>query len=430
MRISNPPFSAQLFQAVYGAQPQLVGASPSFYDFVASTVTGFLPTGVTAARASAGSYNGVGGTIVSAASDVPRFAYRYSGGLWVPDGLLIEGPGTNLVTYSEEIDNALWGKGQITISANATTAPDGTLTADAVVESSATANHNLGQLVTYVAATPYWHSVFAKPDTRGWIYIFTDPTRFGGGNGYTYFNLSTGAVGTTSPGATAFMTQEANGFWRCVVNRTPSSPGGGNFIVGLASGDNTSWYAGDGSSKAYLWGVNVVQGDALSSYIKTTSAPASRAADEVRITNANALADQAWIIKARAPRKISAGAINTVMQVDDGGPNNRRVARIGTDGKLHVLAIAAGSTQADLDMSAISNDAGFILADRFADAKFGASRDAGAIVTETTAGRINPLGGTTVRLGSSSAGEYLNSTIRTVETRRTASDAELPLLAA
>lgn len=429
MRVFPIPLTPQYFQQVFGGQPQLVGASPSFYDFLASTTTGTLPTGVTATRASAGYYNNSAGTLVSAATDVPRYTYRHNGTSWVPDGILIEGPATNLLTYSEAFDNGAWGVSGSTISANATTAPDGTLTADALVENSATSLHNVGRIPTFTSGTTYVVSVYAKADTRSWLAIYLDPARFGGA-GYTYFNLSTGATGTVLAGATAFTTLEANGFYRCVVIATATGSGGGNFVFNLATGNNTVTYAGDGVSKAYIWGANLVAASALSSYIQTTSATASRAADEVRITNANALADQAWIIKARAPRKISGGAVNTVMQVDDGGPNNRRVAQIGTDNKLHVLAITAGSTQADLDMSAISNDAGFILADRFADAKFAASRDAGVIVTETTAGRINPLGGTTVRLGSSSAGEYLNATIRTVETRRTASDAELPLLAA
>jgi hypothetical protein len=46
----------------------------------------------------------------------------------------IEKVRTNLALYSEQFDNAYWAKSQATITANATTAPDGTLTAEKFIE--------------------------------------------------------------------------------------------------------------------------------------------------------------------------------------------------------------------------------------------------------------------------------------------------------
>ena len=53
---------------------------------------------------------------------------------------LIEPAGTNLVPFSEEFDNAAWTKTRATISADAVVAPDGTLTADKLVEDATAAN--------------------------------------------------------------------------------------------------------------------------------------------------------------------------------------------------------------------------------------------------------------------------------------------------
>lgn len=133
-------------------------------------------------------------------------------------------------------------------------------------------------------------------------------------------------------------------------------------------------------------------------------------------------------MKGRTPRKIGAGAVNVVFQVDDGSGNNRRTLRYGTDGKLHVIATVGGVDQCDLDLGAVANDTDFAVAIRWADNNFAASLNGGAIVTDASGS--NPLGLTTARVGCSSAGNYWNSTIRTIETRRTASDTELPLLAA
>ena len=426
--VSNPPFSAAVFQMVYGAQPQLVGASPSYYDFVAGNTTGLLPTGVTATRASTGYYNNSAGTLASAAVDAPRFTYRHNGTSWAADGMLIEGSATNLVLYSEEFDNAVWTKFNSSASANATTAPDGAATADAIIENSAvTTTHGIVRSVTYLNATTYVHSVFAKAGTRTWIAIYTEPARFGGA-GYTYFNLSTGAVGTVSAGSTAVITLEANGFYRCSVISTTTSAGTSNYALSLATGNNGVTYSGDGASLVYMWGANVVAGDVVTSYIKTTSATVTRASDEVVITNANVLADQAWVVKARAPSKMSGGAVNVAMQVDDGSSNNRRTIRDGTDNKMHSIATVGGTDQCDLDMSAITNGAYFAQATRWATNNFAASRDGGAIVTDLSGS--NPLGLTTARVGRSFTGNYWNSTVLTIQTLSTATDAELPLLAA
>lgn len=420
MKVSNPPFSAQLFQAVYGAQPQLVGASPSFYDFL----TGSLPTGVTHTRASAGSRYNSSGQTASEAVDVPRF--QYDPVTLAPRGLLIEGASTNILTYSEEFDNAAWSKPNATITANAVLAPDGTTTADTVTENAINITHGPGRTPTF-AATTYVFNARAKPDTRGWIYMYLDPARFGGA-GYTYFNVTTGAVGTVLAGAIAFTTLEANGLYRCTVIATSASAGGGNIGIGLATGNGGGTYLGDGVSGLYMWGAELVAGNAVTSYIKTTSAAVTRAADVALITNANALADQCWIIRGRTPRRITGGDISVIFQVDDGTDANRRIAYYSAAGNLIVAAADGDVTQSSLDLGAVANDTDFTIAARFADNNFAASLNGGAIVTDTSG--TNPLGLTTARIGRDVAGYYWNSTIRTIETRRTASDTELPLLAA
>lgn len=394
----------------------------TFWDF---TTGSLLPT-VSFTRASAGYRYNSSGVLVSETTDVARF--HYDPVSLAPRGLLIEGAATNLLTYSEEFDNAAWTKFQSSISANATTAPDGTLTADALVENAVAATlHNASRAPTYLNATTYVHKFRFKPDTRTWGYIYTDPARFGGA-GYTYFNLSTGATGTVSAGMTAFAVQDASGFWNCVVIGTTTSAGTGNLVAGLATGNNGATYSGDGASKAYLWGASVVAADVLTSYIKTAGATATRAADVALITNPQALADQCWIVKGRTPRKISGGAVNVALQFDGGDGNNRRTLRYGTDGRLHAIATVLGADQCDLDLGAVANDTDFAVAVRWADGNFAASLNGGAIVTDLSGS--NPLGLTTARVGRSSTGNYWNSTIRTIETRRTASDAELPLLAA
>jgi hypothetical protein len=405
----------------YVNRPLGGSSSSAFYDFT----LGSLPAGVSLTRASAGYRRNSSGVLVSETTNVARFDYTPV--TLAARGILVESAGTNLLTYSEDFSNAAWTKTQSTITADAVAAPDGTTTADALVENSAaTVAHNLARVVTYAASTTYVHSVYAKQDTRTWLWLYLDPGMFGG-SGFAYFNLATGATGTVGAGITAYMTLEANGFYRCVAIAATTSSGGANFAIGLATGDGGAVYTGDGVSKAYIWGANVVAESAVTSYIQTVAATATRAADVATITNASAISDQCWIIRARTPIKLAAGAANTIFQVDNGGNSRRTVYYLS--GVLTVLVQNASVTQCSINTAAVANDTDFTIAMRFADNNFAVSLNGGAIVTDLSG--TNPVGLTTARIGTISSGGFAwNSTIKTIETRRTASDTELPLLSA
>lgn len=421
MRASNPPFSAALFQAIYGAQPQLVGASPSFYDFV----TGALPPGVSFTRASTGWRWNSSGVLVPETTDVARF--QYDPVALTPRGLLLEGAATNNFQRSAELENAYWSKDNSSISANAAIAPDGTTAMDKVVEAATTNTHGVTRSVSFVSGTTYAIEFFAKAAGRDYV-LANFPTAAFGANLSSFFNLAAGTLGTAGAGCTNFIQHVGNSVYRCVSIAVATATAAGVPGIYLSPNGATTSYLGDGSSGALLSDLSIKEIDCVTSNIPTTSAAVTRAADVALITNAYALADQAWVIRGRTPRRISGGAANVAFQVDDGTGNNRRSVRYGTDGKLHVIATVAGVDQCDLDLGAVANDTDFTIACRFSDNAFAASLNGGAIVTDMSGG--NPLGLTTARIGRSSTGNYWNSTIRTIETRRTASDAELPLLAA
>ena len=59
--------------------------------------------------------------------------------------LLTEPSATNLVTYSEDFSNVIWGKINSTVSINQTNSPDGTLTSDKLIENTSNSSHYLYQ---------------------------------------------------------------------------------------------------------------------------------------------------------------------------------------------------------------------------------------------------------------------------------------------
>ena len=320
----------------------------------------------------------------------------------------------------------MWGKTGCTVNSNAVTAPDGTLTADQVVEGTGTTTA-IGQLAsTFTSGVTYVHRIFAKANTRNWIAVYWDPNRFGG-TGFTYFDVTAGVVGSVSSGMTAFIRPVANGFYECVVIGTCTSTGAGNRSFWLADSNGGRTYTGNGVSSLYIWGASLQAGSSATQHVATAAATVAASADIATITNSLVLTDQCWVIRARTPRKLSTGLNNYILQVDD-GTNSTRRALYYFSGLIYLLVVSGNVTQAMYSLGAVAVDTDFTVAVRFANNNFAGSLNGGAIVTDLVG--TNPVGMTTARIGDAAGGGYAwNSTIKTIETRRTASDAELPLLA-
>jgi hypothetical protein len=95
-------------------------------------------------------------------ADVPRIDYTGGGCA----KLLLEPQRTNLVTYSSEFDNAAWTKGSgVSVTANTTIAPTGTLTADTLIGASGidwTLSVLKRQLPPVLSSTTYTLSIYVK----------------------------------------------------------------------------------------------------------------------------------------------------------------------------------------------------------------------------------------------------------------------------
>lgn len=196
-------------------------------------------------------------------------------------GLLIEEQRTNLLTYSEQFDNAAWAKADVTVTANAVVAPDGTLSADTVIPNATnTGTHRIFQNAT-LTATAYTYSVYAKAAGYNFLVLQTDLS------GYVEFNLSTGVVSATSGvNYTASITSVGSGWYRCAITFTGTAASYAmyNYVypaTGVAS------FSGNGTSGIYLWGAQLEAGAFATSYIPTAAAQVTRAADIASMTGTN-----------------------------------------------------------------------------------------------------------------------------------------------
>jgi hypothetical protein len=207
---------------------------------------------------------------VGPVANVPRL--DYSGGSSCPR-LLLEPQRTNLITFSEQLDNAAWNKLGITVAANNTTSPSGYIDADKLIADAGTGNRVVYQGVVPVGVSTT--TVYAKAGEFGGIVIAS-------GTQGAFFNLTTGAYRAEYNSApTAYnITSASNGWYRCSVTMTSVS--GDNLYIG--PNDNVSTLlsiTGDGTSGIYAWGAQLEAGAYATSYIGPTLGSAvTRGADD------------------------------------------------------------------------------------------------------------------------------------------------------
>lgn len=231
-------------------------------------------------RSSTGSYIDRDGEIKLAESGLQRINMVDLGtdGIRETPTFLLEDTRTNGFTRSEELDNAAWTKIRATVSANATTAPDGKTTADKLVEDGTASNTHVFRrnTPTLTDDTQQPWSVFAKAAGRSEIRLTL--LQKDGTSAMVWFDLSAGTVGTETD-AVGLIDPLGDDWYRCMI--TADSANGGTTPlaqVNLGSGSETESYNGDSSSGVYFWGMQFEVDKAFpSSYIATAGSTVARA---------------------------------------------------------------------------------------------------------------------------------------------------------
>ena len=233
-------------------------------------------------RGTEGTYISKSGRIEVADPNTPRITWwdRDGDGVRETPTLLLEPAGTNAFTWSEDLSQSIWTKIRSSVTANAATAPDGTATADKLVEdTSATQTHYVARnLAGATDNATQAVSVFARAGERTQLQVGIigkdDVDRS------ALFDLTTGTVLSVSGATGQVLARLPDGWYRIGVAATcgagASTP---SVRLRLAVGGNTV-YTGDGASGLYLWGLQF-EADrwVASSYIRTDSSTATRAAD-------------------------------------------------------------------------------------------------------------------------------------------------------
>jgi len=180
---------------------------------------------------------------------------------------LIELVPYNLVTYSEQFNNADWTKGNGTITANATTSPDGTANADKFAEDSSTDAHYFGNdTASATSGQAVTFTIFAKASERSWIAL---RLYSGASSIFGWYNIGSGTLGTIGAGGIGAIDNAENGWYRCSLTITMASNSVCLPYVFSSTGNGTITFAGTSGSGFFAWGAQLNEGSTAKDYLRT-----------------------------------------------------------------------------------------------------------------------------------------------------------------
>jgi hypothetical protein len=207
---------------------------------------------------------------------------RASSGTFVGSDGVIKTAVTNLLSRSQEF-NTTWINRSSTDTADTTTAPDGTSTADTVTVDGTTDLHSVFQDLTIVSGATYALSVFLKYSNKQYATISI--TRVGASSTYVGagFDIQNGtittaaAAGGTGTAVSSSISNLGNGWYRCSVIGSIGAFTDGQVQIAFSNDGTTlgfrggGSYAGNSSDAMFLWGAQLEQSSTVGEYIPTTS---------------------------------------------------------------------------------------------------------------------------------------------------------------
>jgi hypothetical protein len=275
-------------------------------------------------RASTARYFDAAGVLRIAPAGVARLDHDPATGAGL--GLLIEEQRTNLVLQSE--DFAAWGTGSASIAANSAAAPDGTETADKFVPNGVDTLHRVFQagVSGLTGSSVYTASVFVRSAGMTKFFLrLIDSTQTDSVS--ALFDLAAEGFAITASGAAssaaASLQRLGNGWYRAIVTGALNNGRTvGGIIIDAANAAGSPVFAGDGMSGIWLWGAQFEAGAPASSYIPTTAAPVTRAADLCTMDAAPwfSAAEGTVFVDTRLQR--IGGSNSSVLSIDAGDGSN------------------------------------------------------------------------------------------------------------
>lgn len=293
---------------------------------------------ITFTRASSATRVNSSGLVETVASNQPRFDYDPV--TLQPKGLLVEEQRTNLIISSQDIGS--WGLygGSHTASQDSTS-PMGDTSAWTLNDTDTSAYSGRVRSVSTSTSTTYTFSCYVKQGTSSagfsiWLV----------GNGSSTFFQGTIAWSSGVPVATGWKSSYAGGGWYRVSYAFNSGVCTSLAIYLLPA--ITSVVA---TGSTVFWGAQLEVGTFSTSYIPTTTAASTRAADVAKITGANFSSwynqtEGTLFVEWDAPTEANPASSIGAFSVSDGTTNERiQIRRYAGASTISFLAIDDGVVQ-------------------------------------------------------------------------------------
>jgi len=242
----------------------------------------------TVSRNGQATYFDKNGVLKTAQANEPRFEFDPLTGVF--KGVLVEPSATNLLLRSEQFDNAYWSKSNLNIGISAFPSPSG---GQAIL---ATANLDLsGSGISRAGFTQiplnnfYTLSCFVRK-TTGWLNVRTTIIQGAGtnnsGRAGAWFNLSNGNIGTIINGVVGqtltASVLDLGDYLRLSIRFFLSLRFDQSISFRIANADNSD--VASINDSITIWGAQLEEGSAATSYIPTVASTVTRPADIIDVT--------------------------------------------------------------------------------------------------------------------------------------------------
>lgn len=215
------------------------------------------------------SFSGSPNDLLTYTAPSPKLVYGADG--------LLRWNGHNQFVQSENISSASWVKSNATVTADAETAPNGTVTADRLAGDGIFAHHSMNQNTAFIAGTTYTASIYAKKGDASVLQIVMPNTGFADNIVFANFDLDSGVPGTVGAGCTASMKDFGGGWYRCSITATADASVSSTPTFSVAPSPTAvrldAWTTTTG---IFVWGAQmervVLSDHGPTDYLRTTTA--------------------------------------------------------------------------------------------------------------------------------------------------------------
>ena len=160
----------------------------------------------------------------------------------------------NLLSNTEGFDNPYWSKSNTAISANVTTAPNGTTTADLIYPlTSGVGRYVYRDTTGQITGTAFITRISLKSSGIGFAYVYNVQ-----GNSLFYINLATGTTSNVGANISNLTSNiDVNGWVTVSFTSTLTAGTTSSYYVGPCDASGSTQVTANGTNGIYVWGADL-----------------------------------------------------------------------------------------------------------------------------------------------------------------------------